>query len=677
MACQLAIALPALAQVVPDRTTGTVINRPCDTDCTITGGIRAGNNLFHSFRIFSVRSGTTVTIADPGVNQILLRVTGDRSSNIRGRLSVAGAANLFLINPNGIIFGQDASLDLQGSFVATTASNLQFGRQGRFGTVEPSSPTLLTVDPSAFFFNQRPGAIENHSATGLSVPAGQSLLLLGGDIRLEGGRINSPGSHVELAGLAGSGSVGLNNTHLQFAENLPLANVSIGRSRIEVGNGELEITGRSLSLSNSGLSAASSSSSVGQLRLNLQDQVLILDSNISSDTNDANNAGQITINANAVKIQGSSISTSTQSTGDAGSIQIIANTVDLNSNTLVSTQTNDQGNGGRILIQANNIEIRDSSGVSSEAANSVGRLGNAGKIEIQAHRLVLTTGGNLSTSVDADGGTGGNIVVNVRDLLLLDRQSTISTSVGTPQAGGDGGNVDISSLFIVATSPAVGAARKSSYISANAFSGRGGRVDISTQGLFGLRPFTRTELQALSPANDLTQIELDDLLSRQPNSITAISQGSPQLDGQVAIARPDIDPSRGLTGLPTQTQDRARLIAQSCRAGASLAQGEFVITGRGGLAPGPTDTRSSEPEASWATGSRRAIKNGEELDSSPLQAALPAFPMLLEAQGWQANAQGQIRLVAQVPGQVPEQSPELVPANLPPFSHSCPAQPSS
>ena len=121
--CLFTTSKSAIAQSI--QTDGTTPTQPgsCSGDCLIEGGLQQGNNLFHSFEKFNVDQGATVLFQDPGVANILSRVTGNELSEILGTLGISGGdANLFLLNPNGIIFGQDSSLDLNGSFLATTAS---------------------------------------------------------------------------------------------------------------------------------------------------------------------------------------------------------------------------------------------------------------------------------------------------------------------------------------------------------------------------------------------------------------------------------------------------------------------------------------------------------------------------------------------------------------------------
>jgi len=160
------------AQITPDATLGSensvvapnVVVNGTSSD-RIDGGAIRGANLFHSFQEFNIDAGRGAYFSNPtGIENILSRVTGDNPSNIFGKLGVLGNANLFLLNPNGIIFGQGASLDIQGSFVASTADRIQLGESGYFNATEPQKSSLLAVAPGALFFNQvanQPGNIVN------------------------------------------------------------------------------------------------------------------------------------------------------------------------------------------------------------------------------------------------------------------------------------------------------------------------------------------------------------------------------------------------------------------------------------------------------------------------------------------------------------------------------------
>jgi len=244
----LVVDLPGWSRPIPDATLGGEASRVVDRsarDFEIDGGVRRGRNLFHSFQDFGVDEGGSVYFLNPnGVENIFSRVTGANRSEILGTLGVQGNANLFFMNPNGILFGLNASLDVQGSFIGTTANAIQFEDQGFFSAMNPEIPSqLLSINPSAFLFNQVPtGSLINNSITptgtitssgnpviGLRVPDNQSLLLVGGDISINGGQLSALGGHIELGGLAEIGTVQLvirgATFKLLFPNNSLLSNI--------------------------------------------------------------------------------------------------------------------------------------------------------------------------------------------------------------------------------------------------------------------------------------------------------------------------------------------------------------------------------------------------------------------------------------------------------------------
>jgi filamentous hemagglutinin family protein len=179
-------------QIVPDLTLGSeasVLNLNGRVNnqlvALIEGGATRGNALFHSFEQFNVGEGQRVYFANPnGITNILGRVTGTDGSDILGTLGVDGGANLFLLNPNGILFGPDARLDISGSFTASTAERFIFADGAEFSAVNPKVVPLLTVNN----VNPRLGYGVNEATMIVA-----SELVVGEDLRLGAHRLEIEG----------------------------------------------------------------------------------------------------------------------------------------------------------------------------------------------------------------------------------------------------------------------------------------------------------------------------------------------------------------------------------------------------------------------------------------------------------------------------------------------------
>lgn len=230
----MATTVPTQAQIAGDGTlpNPTQVQTPDSRNFTITGGSHRGANLFHSFGEFSVPQGGSARFNNNAtVGNIIGRVTGDSISNIEGAIAANGSANLFLINPNGIIFGSNASLQIGGSFIASTADSLVFQDGTQFSATNPQTSPLLTISvPVGLQFGQNPGAIRNYSqfsrffpesgqekVAGLEVKPSKTLALVGEQVFQEGGRLYAPAGRIELGSIAGASLVSLSPNAKGFA----------------------------------------------------------------------------------------------------------------------------------------------------------------------------------------------------------------------------------------------------------------------------------------------------------------------------------------------------------------------------------------------------------------------------------------------------------------------------
>ncbi len=171
----------------------------------ISGGVSSadGQNLFHSFEQFGLSAGELANfLSQPAVLNVLARVSGGDPSIINGALQITGSqANLYLINPSGVLFGPDAALNLPGNLTATTADSIGFGG-GSFDVLGDPDYALLTGSPQTLLFHvAAPGAVVN--AGDLQLESGRSLILAGGTA-LNTGSVTVPGGEVAIAAVPGT-----------------------------------------------------------------------------------------------------------------------------------------------------------------------------------------------------------------------------------------------------------------------------------------------------------------------------------------------------------------------------------------------------------------------------------------------------------------------------------------
>ncbi len=419
-------------------------------------GRQVGGNLFHSFQDFNLNRLESATFSGPdSVQNILSRVTGGNPSNIDGLLrSTIPNADMYFLNPYGVMFGPNAQLDVQGSFHAGTADYLRLGENGRFDARLPSD-SLLTVAPIASFgfLTDAPSSITLQDSN-LSVSEGKTLSLIGGDLTMNGEllsisgkvavfskefttQLDAPNGRINLASTASKGEVIPTESGLDV--NARTGNFIIDHSKITTsgkGGGDIFIR-------------------AGLLKL--------INSDITGDTFGGQPGGMIDILADNIILDGaenySYISSSSFGSGFGGRINLSAKYLDLSNGAIIRTDVVGIGSAGSISI--NVAETLSFSGkymyeiqVPSVISSTTFGVGQGGNVEVEARNLGLIDGPQIGSNTFGSG-KSGNVSVKVTDTLTLsgkDKVGMVSfisatslpmSNVASSYNTGDAGNIKL------------------------------------------------------------------------------------------------------------------------------------------------------------------------------------------------------------------------------------------
>jgi large exoprotein involved in heme utilization and adhesion len=565
-------------------------------------------------------------------------------------ISLAGEASI--LSTVGYV-GNGGTIDINsraGSLKVTTGAQLDTFVRAAAGAV--SSSTIPT-----------PGGQGN--AGNINIQVGKDVTFDGvGQVKVNGiTPLSGAFSNVETGTRGNGGGITIAARSLSLANGAGLfsdtaGTGSAGSVNINARDG-VSFDGAGSNGSSSGIYTQSSNMSgtigkAGDITVNTAAFRLANGARVSSQTDSPGDGGKVTINAKTFEAaNGGQVLSSTASSGKAGNIVLhITDSVTLSgsdptylqrlqqfgpgvlggegasSGLFANTENGSTGQGGTISIDPIKLTIANGAQV---AVGSMGQ-GEAGNIFLQARAITLDHGFVSATAASVN---GGNISVQALESLLLRHGSQISATAGTANGGGNGGNISIGNTALVIAFPT-----ENSDISANAFKGNGGQVQIHAAGIFGIQP---------QPA------------STPLSAITASSTGG-GIKGVVNLNTLDVDPSRGLVALPVILADTSKQIAQGCAAGNGTTGSRFVVTGRGGLPSNPGEPLSSE--AVWSD-TRFVAVTGKSQHSQNVSAPQPsasAAAAIVPATGWVFNGKGDVTLTASVPSER-LQVPWLTPAS--------------
>ncbi|OQW91789.1 MAG: hypothetical protein BWK79_16135, partial [Beggiatoa sp. IS2] len=500
-------------------------------------GQQRGANLFHSFQNFNIHENESAIFSGPSYTEnIISRVTGGNPSEINGLIrSTIPNANIYLLNPYGILFGPKAQLDISGSFHASTAHYLRLGEEGRFDARQPDH-SLLTIAPATAF-----GFIDNTIApitmtgygevsskevsTGLKVPTGKTLSLIGGNLNFkqgsfhqtvtnkEGksvttvtplGSLTASAGRINLASVASKGEVIPTAEDLDVSSLAQLGNISMAdKSMIDVsgaGAGSIFIRSGQFIAQDSFLSAKTLADKKGGIvSIETDDMTFSNGSELNTDTKGTGQGADVQIKTKGDTIlsgrnsqsNGSRILAQTTSKqadgGKSGNILITAREILLTDDAFVSVDTSGGGQGGDIILTAHGNVTLIGDGTKPLAEISAGTLskedgaGTGGSIFIRAKNIILKDGAILDTAARGKG-NAGQIRLSAQELIDFhgtgnskENSVKIKSYAEETSNGGNAGEVFLEAKDILMND--------GSYINASTFSsGRAGNIEIHASG---------------------------------------------------------------------------------------------------------------------------------------------------------------------------------------------------
>ncbi|XGW00174.1 MAG: filamentous hemagglutinin N-terminal domain-containing protein [Leptolyngbya sp. BL-A-14] len=450
------IVLPSSAQVVPDGTLNTIVNQ-VGNNFTITNGTTQGSNLFHSFSQFSVpTNGSAFFNNATGIQNIFARVTGGNGSNIDGLIRANGSANLFLLNPAGILFGPNASLNLGGSFIASTANSIQFADGVKFNATDTTTTPLLTMSvPVGLQMGNNPAPIaatgtgysitassslapltQNPSASQLRVRPGKTLALVGGNLNLTGATLNAPQGRVELGSLSEAGLVSLT----PIAQGYQLGYENGQRF------GDIQLAQKALLTIGALPSAGAFNAGSVQLQgrhIQFSDGSLVFSKNLGSVA-----GGEIFLQASeGIDITGTTADASVRSgiraealkSGTGSNIRISTPHLTLSQGAGVNSNAFSFAASGDIQIDAGSVEVSGSSSITPTGVTSLTTSSRstkpAGNLSITGNSLLVSGGAGVSSVAFATGSTGRVTIRNTSTTVTGDSIAGLYSNISATTFG--------------------------------------------------------------------------------------------------------------------------------------------------------------------------------------------------------------------------------------------------
>jgi filamentous hemagglutinin family protein len=639
----LTILSPLRAQLIPDTTLeqeSSTVNIQKDLSL-IEGGATRGINLFHSFAKFNVNSGENVYFTNPErIENIFTRVTGGERTEIKGVLGVLGKANLFLLNPQGISFNSGASLNLSGSFFATTANSIIFPNNYSFSTNNSTVPPLLTINlPIGLQLGENNRNISSNT-TLLQVPSEQNLTLLANNINLQLTILTAQGGKIEIGSVGEREIVKLVNTSrglsLNYQEVQNWQDVNLNKTLIDTSGllgGSIDIQGQNINLKNTGIFSNTYNNIRGaNIHLKSSNNLELNNSFIAT-----NHYGKDLFKSNIIFLEGSnvkfknasgiiSLNLGPERTPNVEAIvreAVFASKIDFtNALKLNTLEKALEISSGETIIYTQEYTLEDNEPLN---INSLSDLNKVEIIKIRSKEIEFNAVGNQTifakdffAELKAANFTSDKIANSIE--VVLDKLSFKNIKIVSDSEKNDLGltNFKASDIKILPNNPE-------------------NRLLNALFKLVSLNSLTNEVIFSVNLQNlnspDVLIFNSSNLIQQDGTNITI---NATSLDLVAPIALQIIpDPSRNFLKLQQETIQGKELLNQSC---SRQLDNKFTIAGRGGLLEEPTELLLDSPILQdWR------YETNLTIESSPSTEKLT--PPIVETKGWEISDNGTIKLL--------------------------------
>ncbi|MBY0572912.1 MAG: filamentous hemagglutinin N-terminal domain-containing protein, partial [Undibacterium sp.] len=514
LSCLLSANGVVFADVRTDGSLGAVQALSGNMIVPQTLGQIKGQNLFHSFSLLNVNAGESLSFTTTDSFQnVVTRVTGGTPTTIQGLLQLSAATgskpNFYLINPNGIVFGDGAIIDVPAGLHLSTANYLQFA-DGRFHADLNAASSLSTAAPEAFgFLGGTNASVRFADSVKIESVGARPISLIAGEISIDNTVLRSDGGDIRVMAVADAkqlidtsmradmrsdlrGKIEITNAgHLDSSGSVGVdgGNIMVSGGNIQIGSPERE------SFRGIASNATALSGKAGNITVNATGTLTIVGGNsVTSSTYGKSDAGSVTVHARNMLIDGQNLtsvgihSNAESGTGNAGHVDVrIDESLHIQNGGAIATSTFAEGKAGFVAVNAKNIVLDGQgivTGIVSDTNSHFSNAGLGGEVSVQAtEKISILNGASISASSFTVGNrytaaSAGKISILTKD-LFLDGLGNTRTGVRSFTASvGNAGNIEIKASGDVSIVNGANITTETNYL------GAGGNIALRAKNLY-------------------------------------------------------------------------------------------------------------------------------------------------------------------------------------------------